>query len=51
MIAQGAFVVLAKAKLLGAHTDRYEVESWDQDWEEVEKADAGAVTTGLARSE
>ena len=32
-------------------TRRYEVESWDQDWEEVEKADGGAVTTGLARSE
>jgi hypothetical protein len=32
-------------------TRRYEVESWDQDWEEVEKTDAAAVTTGLARSE
>ena len=32
-------------------TRRYEVESWDQDWEEVEKPDSGAVTTGLARSE
>ena len=25
MIAQGAFVVLAKAKLLGVHTDRYQL--------------------------
>jgi hypothetical protein len=32
-------------------TRRYEVESWDQDWEEVEKPDSGAVTGGLARSE
>ena len=32
-------------------TRRYEVESWDQDWEAVENTDAGAPTTGLARSE
>ena len=32
-------------------TRRYEVESWDQDWEEVEKPDNGPATTGLARSE
>ena len=32
-------------------TRRYEVESWDQDWEEVEKSDGSAITTGLARSE
>ena len=32
-------------------TRRYEVDSWDQDWEEVEKSDAGTITTGLASSE
>jgi hypothetical protein len=32
-------------------TRRYEVESWDQDWESVEKPDNGAAAAGLARSE
>ncbi|MEO8062190.1 MAG: hypothetical protein ABI821_05530 [Pseudomonadota bacterium] len=32
-------------------TRRYEVESWDPDWEEVGNPDSGAATTGLARSE
>jgi hypothetical protein len=32
-------------------TRRYEVESWDQDWEEVEKPGNGAATTGLVRAE
>ena len=32
-------------------TRRYEVDSWDQDWEEVEKPDSSVQTSGLARSE
>ncbi len=32
-------------------TRRYEVDSWDQDWEEVEGLEAGAKNQGLARSE
>jgi hypothetical protein len=32
-------------------TRRYEVESWDPDWEEADEHDAGAATTGLVRSE
>jgi hypothetical protein len=32
-------------------TRRYEVESWDQDWEAVENPDGGAAKTGLARSD
>ena len=32
-------------------TRRYEVESWDQDWEAVENPGGGATTTELARSE
>ncbi|MEJ0084275.1 MAG: hypothetical protein WDO72_01215 [Pseudomonadota bacterium] len=32
-------------------TRRYEVESWDNEWEEVDKPEAGAATTGLARSD
>ena len=32
-------------------TRRYEVDSWDQDWEEVESLEAGAKNQGLARSE
>jgi hypothetical protein len=32
-------------------TRRYEVDSWDADWQEVEKPDAAPPTQGLARSE
>jgi len=32
-------------------TRRYEVDSWDQDWEEVDKPESAAATAGLTRSE
>lgn len=32
-------------------TRRYEVDSWDADWQEVEKPDGSSQTQGLARSE
>jgi hypothetical protein len=31
-------------------TRRYEVDSWDQDWEEVEAPDAAGTNQGLVRS-
>jgi hypothetical protein len=32
-------------------TRRYEVDSWDQDWQEVEGTENNPATPGLARSE